>query len=233
MYVSDTVVPISEALVGPVFTVFRDPAVAKNIETLREENAALRVENARLEEWYHAALVLEAENQSLRDLVGLEPTPQTLFVPARVFLDTQNNYAKTLLITAGEIDGVRRGQAVVSGLGMVGRVIEVGRRTARVLLVTDINSRIPVSIEGTSLHAILAGKNDERPVLDYIPENSSVSEGAVIKTSGHGGLFPAGLKIGKVEEVVPGQDPVVTLFADLESLLFVRVIDRLDVDIFE
>ena len=105
---------------------------------------------------------------------------------------------RTVLVNAGTDDRVARGQAAITGEGLVGRLTEVGNRAARVLLITDLNSRIPVTIESSHANAVLAGDNSERPRLLYLPSPDAVKIGDRIVTSGEGGVFPPGLPVGVV-----------------------------------
>jgi len=121
-------------------------------------------------------------------------------VTARVVADTGGAFYRSLLINAGARQFIRRGQAVIWQGGLVGRIAEVGERSSRVLLMTDINSRIPVVVESTGDRAILRGDNSSRPVLRFLPENSPISPGDRIVTSGHGGVYPPGLAVGSVAQ---------------------------------
>ncbi len=96
------------------------------------------------------------------------PENSVSYVTARVIANSGGAYVRTLLINAGIEDHVARGQAAITGEGLVGRLTEVGNRAARVLLITDLNSRIPVMIESSHVNAVLAGDNSERPRLMYL-----------------------------------------------------------------
>lgn len=195
------------------------------LSELQAENAALRDENIRLRDWYQSALLLEAENKSLRDLMNVKLATDNKFITARVIADSGNAFVKSLLVQAGSLDRVRKNQAAVAGEGLVGRVIDVGKDVSRILLVSDINSRIPVLIENTSQHAVLAGGNEASPTLVHLPEGSAVDVGARIVTSGYGGVFPAGIPVGRVSTIKGGAVSV-ALFADIGKTVFVRIIDR-------
>ncbi len=169
------------------------------LSELRAENAQLRTENARLREWYQTALMLESENQSLHALLNVKPDPTHRFITARVIGDSGNAFVKSAIVSAGQDDHVQKGQAVLSGDGLVGRIIESGRTSARVLLLTDVNSRVPVMIEGSRQKAILSGLNTDLPVLKYLPLDTDIKSGQRIITSGNGGMFMSGLPIGVVE----------------------------------
>ena len=104
----------------------------------------------------------------------------------------------------------------MTGDGLVGRVAELGDHAARILLLTDLNSRVPVVIEETRERAILSGDNTERPALAYLPPDARVSSGQRVVTSGSGGVLPAGLPIGTVtvgRDGVPDMLSVVKRFA--------------------
>lgn len=219
-------------LMTPVLSVFTQPfqnmaeAVGgvSGVATLRAENAQLKSENIRLKEWYQTALMLQAENQSLQELLNLKADPAHKYTTARVISDAGNAYIKTILVALGTREGVQKNQAVLSGEGLIGRIIETGKRSSRILLLNDINSRIPVLIEGSSQKAIMVGNNSDFPMLKYLPQDASVIEGARVVTSGHGGIFPPGLPIGRVVKNVEG-DLIVKTFTDINKVTFVRVVD--------
>ena len=223
--VADIFAPVLSIVSKPV----QEAAVfVRNISGLAElqaENMRLEKENMRLREWYQTAMVMEAENKSLRELLNVKLDPQNTYITARILADPGHSFVKSLLVSAGAQDGVRKGQAVVSGDGVVGRVLEAGNSTARVLLVTDINSRVPVLVENSRQHAILAGQNDPRPVLEHLPPDTEIEEGARIITSGYGGIFPQGLPVGRVVYDA-GNKPQVELFADFDRMIHVRVVNR-------
>ncbi|HLI20842.1 MAG TPA: rod shape-determining protein MreC, partial [Stellaceae bacterium] len=122
------------------------------------------------------------------------------------------------------LDGVARGQAALTGEGLVGRVAEVGTRTARVLLLTDLNSHIPVELEDTHQHAVLDGDNSEQPRLVYLPQNVEVSVGERVVTIGAGGVFPPGLPVGVVASVANGVIRIEP-YAELSRLEVLRIVD--------
>ena len=137
--------------------------------------------------------------------------------------DSASAFVRSVLIGAGEAQGLHPGQPVVNGAGLVGRVVEVGARSARVLLITDLISRIPVYIISTGDRAIVAGDNGQRLQLLYLPRDTPVSSGDVVVTSGHGGAFPPGLPIGTLE-AVSDTKTIVAPFAELGRLDYVRVL---------
>jgi len=184
----------------------------------------LREENQHLLEWQSAARKLSAENQNLKSQLNFAPDAEPGFVTARVIADTGGAFVHSILVSAGARDGVAKGQAVVTGDGLVGRVHAVGTRSVRVLLVTDLNSRIPVIIEATRTRAILAGDNSERPRLIHLPPGATASIGDRVVTSGHGGAFPPGLPVGVVAQISDG-NVLIKPYAQRDRLEFVRIVD--------
>ena len=190
---------------------------------LRAENTKLQAENERLRQWYQTALMLQAENQSLQKLLNFKINNDMKFVTARVVSDSGNAFVKTFLVNVGQTDGIRKNQAVLAGEGLIGRIIESGQNAARVLLMTDINSRIPVIVEGTNQKAILTGDNNDFPLLKHLPKDSGLIQGMRLVTSGDGGIFPYGLPIGKV--FTDNGTHKVKPFADINRVTFVRILD--------
>jgi len=128
------------------------------------------------------------------------------------------------MVHAGSENGVARGQAALTGEGLVGRVSEVGNRAARVILVTDLNSRVPVVVEGPQQRALLTGDNSERPSLRYLDAGAQIKIGDRVVTSGQGGVFPPGLPVGVVASL-DGEAPRVETFVELSKVEYLRIVD--------
>ena len=222
--VTDALAPILDVLSRPVATVSDVVDQVRELAALREENAGLREDKVRLLQWQTVARRLEAETKALRALLNFVPGPEASYVTARVIGDTGGAFAHALVLNAGFRAGVRKGQAVVTGDGLVGRVAGVGTRSTRVILITDMNSHIPVLVERTRTRAILAGDNSEVLRLIRLPPGAEVSPGDRVVTSGHGGAFPPGLPVGVVASVSDagiGVQP----FVERSRLEYVRVVD--------
>lgn len=223
-HVTDVVAPVLEALSRPIAF---GTSVVRQIRALADlevENDRLRDANARLIEWQAVARRLEAENTALRGMLNFRPGPDPATVSARVIADTGGAFVHSLVLNAGSRDGIRKGSPVVTGEGLAGRVVSVGTRSARVLLITDLNSRIPVLVESTGTRAILAGDNADRPKLIHLPPGAYVAPGDRIVTSGHGGVFPPRLPVGVVVSVNEAGTRVQP-FVDHSRLEYVRVVD--------
>jgi rod shape-determining protein MreC len=222
--IADRVAPILEAVSQPVAAVTGAVRAVSNAVDVSRENAQLREENARLLQWQEVARRLETENAELRRLTKLEPQNAVQSLSAQVIADSGGAFARNVLINAGSSEGIARGQAAVAGEGLVGRVAEVGARTARVLLLTDLNSHIPVELEGSHQHAVLDGDNSEQPRLVYLPSNIEATVGERVVTIGAGGVFPPGLPVGVVASV-SGDIIRVEPYAELSRLEILRIVD--------
>lgn len=220
----DAVSPILFVLSQPVQAVGQAAVSVENFFVVFEENSRLREENARLVQWVQEARRLGVENATLRAQLEYVPDKRSQFVTARVVADTGGAFFHSLLINAGARQFIRRGQAVIWQGGLIGRVAEVGDRSSRVLLMTDINSRIPVVVESTGDRAIVRGDNSSRPVLQFLPDNSPISPGDRIVTSGHGGVYPPGLVVGAVAQV-SDTDISVQPFVDWSRLSQAVILD--------
>jgi len=221
--VVDVVAPVMDALSRPIATVSEGVDRVENFFSVYSENAQLREQNARLLEWQSAALALAAENSTFRKMLNFVPERGASFAAARVIGDSGGVFVRSVLINGGMVDGIQKGDAVVNGDGLIGRVAESGRRSGRVLLLSDLNSRIPVVGEKTRVRAILAGDNSPLPRLDFLPPNARLAVGDRIVTSGHGGVFPAGLPVGRISSIGDGGVRVEP-FADFYRLEYVRII---------
>lgn len=221
---ADVLTPIWAALREPV-TAARDAVEeARALLAIREENARLRQENERLRRWHAAALALEAEVDLLRRQLAFVPEAAPAFQTARVVADGGGTYARAVLLAVPPGHTVRKGQVALDERGLAGRVTEVGQRSARVLLATDMNMRIPVTLEGSRARAILIGTNGARPRLQHWPEGVLPEEGERVVTSAEANAFPAGLPVGVVRWSASGA-PEVELFARLDRLDVVRLFD--------
>ena len=221
---ADVLTPIWAALREPLGAVQGAVQEARQLLALREENARLREDNERLRRWHAAALALEAEVDMLRRQLAFVPEAAPAFHTARVVADGGGTYARALLLAAGPHHGVRKGQVALDERGLVGRVTEVGARSARVLLATDMNMRIPVTLEGSRARAIMVGTNGARPRLQHWPEGTLPEEGERVVTSAEANAFPSGLPVGVVRWSASGA-PEIELFARLDRLDVVRLFD--------
>ena len=222
--VSDTVAPVLDVLSTPSEAVSGTIEGVHDLVTLREENARLRAEHERMRRWQALALRLEAENAALRKLLNLVPEPEARYVTARVIADPGGSFAKSLLINGGRADGVDLGHAVLSSEGVVGRIVGVAEHSARVLLITDLNSRIPVMVMPSGARGVLAGDNSERAKLLHAGADAPIGSGDRVVTSGDAGAFPPGLPLGIVAAIDDNHVSVAPHVAR-ERIAYVEVVD--------
>ncbi len=221
---SDTMAPLLVLAQRPLAQMRDSLAAADGLFDLASENARLRDENARLKEWQAAALKFESQNEVLRGILKLGPAAVPMIRTEPVISEPGGVYVRSVLIAGGAHDGLGHGQAAMVGPGLVGRITELGQWSARVLLITDLNSRIPVILEGTRTHAILAGDNTAQPHLLYLPKAAAVSPGDRLVTAGHDGIFPTGLAVGRIASIENGEIKVEPA-ADLDRLEYIEIVD--------
>ncbi|HEY7990717.1 MAG TPA: rod shape-determining protein MreC [Stellaceae bacterium] len=222
--VSDLMAPILAALASPAASVASGVRHVEGLFSLYDENQRLREDNDRLMRWQAVARRLALENAQLRALTHYRPRDASVEIAAQVIANSGGAFARNVLVDAGARDGVARGQAGMTGEGLIGRVAEVGERTARILLLSDLNSRIPVVVGASGQHAILAGDNSAEPLLMFLPAGSNVKVGDRVVTGGAQGVFPPDLPVGTVASI-DGDTVRVAPSAELARLDYVRIVD--------
>lgn len=150
---------------------------------------------------YKAAAISMAERmEAYEDILNLMGEPPQRGVTARVTAESDGPFSQTILANAGRAQGVEPGAIALNEGGLVGRVIQLGERSSRILLVTDFNSRVPVMGEVSGTRAILFGGRDGVGALTDLPERSGFIEGERVLTSAEGGAFPRGLIVGEARQ---------------------------------
>jgi len=222
--ISDAVTPLLAVAASPMDALSSAGSWVSDLANLRKQNVALKNQNLQLLQWQSLAKEMEAENKSLRQLLNAVPKQKQTFITARVVSDFGGPYVHAALISGGSQNGIKKDQAVVNENGLVGRVVEAAEKSARVLLLSDINSRVPVVTEKSREKSILAGNNVGLPTLTYLTTNSRINVGERIVTSGDGGVFPSGVPVGTVVSVEKGVVQVQP-FVDATSIEYVSVVD--------
>jgi rod shape-determining protein MreC len=186
----------------------------------------LKEENQRMKGWEWKARELERKYSQLGKLAHVVDEPGLEHVGARIVADSRGPFARSVMVNLGRDQALKPGFPVISADGLIGRVNETGRGASRILLLTDINSRIPVFIGRNSVRALMVGDNAASPKLTYAANNGGtgggIEVGDEVSTSGVGGLFPRGLRIGTVAD--HGGKLVVIPHARLDELDFVSVL---------
>ena len=147
-------------------------------------------------------------------------------IGAEIFTDSSNRYFSSVLIKAGSNDNLKENNAIVSSKGLLGRISEVGEEVSRGLLLTDISSRVPVSVSSNEIQGILIGQNLKKPRVYYLSNMSSLNEGDLVTTSGKGGIFPSNIPIGTVSDKNQKNKYIeIDLFERINNLSHVRIIN--------
>ncbi len=147
-------------------------------------------------------------------------------IGAEIFTDSSNRYFSSVLIKAGSNDNLKENNAIVSSKGLLGRISEVGEEVSRGLLLTDISSRVPVSVSSNEIQGILIGQNLKKPRVYYLLNMSSLNEGDLVTTSGKGGIFPSNIPIGTVSDKNQKNKYIeIDLFERINNLSHVRIIN--------
>lgn len=222
--VADALSPLLDAMSRPAATIAEVVESVRELANLRAENARLKAENQRLQHWQTVARRLESENVVLHEQLNVIPDPDPGFVTARIIGDLGSAFGHSMLLNAGARQGVRKGQAVLAGEALVGHIAEVGERSSRLLLITDINAKIPVMVESSRTRAILSGDNKDRPKLNYVAGNTNIAVGERVVTSASGAAFPPGIPIGVVASSADGIIRVEP-FTRRHELEFVSIVD--------
>lgn len=219
----DRLVPSFDWAMTPVTRVAGMIDDFQSYTRIYEQNQELRRELQQMKAWKEAALQLEQKNARLLDLNQVRLDPKLTHVTGVVIADSGSPFRQSVLLNVGARDGIRDGWATMDGIGLVGRISGVGRNTARVILLTDSNSRIPVIVQPSGQRALLSGDNSPAPPLEFLDKPDLVRPGDRVVTSGDGGVFPADLLVGQVAQG-PDRRMRVRLAADYGRLEFLRVL---------
>ena len=221
---TDAVLPITETIFHPIKSISNFVDDFKNLNQAREVVKVLETQVRELQEELIVTQGLMIQNRRLREQTNFVAFPDTKIITGRVVTHSGGPFLKSMLINIGEDNGARLGQAVVSEYGLVGVIVEVASRFARVLQITDINSQIPVVTENTRDPAIIKGDNSRFLKLKFMPNDSLLAVGDRIVTSGHGGLLPPDIPIGHIAEI-DGTSVLVSSLVDWDRLDYIRILD--------
>ncbi len=220
---TDATAPILTVLNYPVRIASDIVSWSENLISMHRENTRLRAENEALKTWEAAGERLLLENERLRALLDLKEAKAQPVAAARVIGQSNGNYTRNVVINAGRNKGLKRDNTVVDSSGLIGRVTSVGALSSRVLLLTDLNSRVPVKVLPSEVNAILAGDNSDTPTLLFLPGGVTFNVGDWVVTTGHGGVFPPDIAIGRIAGLPEGMAPKVMLTTDYSRIDNVRV----------
>ncbi|MDB2668429.1 rod shape-determining protein MreC [Alphaproteobacteria bacterium] len=219
----DVLLPVIDVVSWP-FTKVQDAGKsAFEWVELRNQNSALVLENQDMRQQIESLTRDRVLLSQYRNLLSMPIEVADRVIGARVVADLRSPFVKTLVVNRGESDGLAVGQAVMGVRGLVGRVISVGERSSRILLVSDFNSHIPVVTISNNVRGIMSGLNAPSPALKYLPRKAALLQGDTLVTSGDGGQMPIGLPVGKLAFDETGA-AFVDLYDDLDQLVHVRLV---------
>ena len=188
-----------------------------------EENKTLKEKlSFELSKNYNSEYILE-ENKRLKSTID-ETTFLTSEIIGKVLIDKKSPFLRSVIINRGSKDGVELGMAVMDKSFLIGKVVEVSFTTSRVLLLSDLNSKVPVDIMPNNIQSILSGTGGDDGVIQYIRQQELIEKDAVVFTSGAGGLFRSGIPIGKIDKDPTSLKAVVNFFSDFSQLRYVKII---------
>jgi len=231
----DRLQPVLVVAHAPVTQFDRWIGSINELFTVYRENLQLKDENARLKQWHNVAVVMQDRVKRYQLLLHAVPDPDVHSVLSQVIGRANRPFLQTMILDAGAANSAKPGEAVVDARGMIGRIYLTGQHTSWVILLTDLNSRIPVTVAPGNHQAIMVGDNTAMPTLDTMSQTVTLHAGDQVVSSGDGGLLPPGLPIGTVVGQA-GQYRVALLAdgasaQDVEILAFRRPPEELPPDV--
>lgn len=204
--VLDAVAPIQELVTSSYQDVAGTGRTVATVDELVQENARLKAENDRLSGEAASAPELKRENDELRQLLGLrQGGANWQWLPGRVISFDASNLVRSITVDVGSGEGLVAGMTVMTPRGLVGKIVKIGRNAVQVLLITDPSSSVNAMIQRTRAGGVLYGVRGpigtSTLVMRYIPQGEEIKPGDRVITSGLGGIFPAGIAIGRVSQV--------------------------------
>ena len=214
VYRTSFITSIPEKYISYSFRAIEDHLnIYKNYNLIEEELKKLK--NKKYETNF-----LQSENKRLKKILE-DITYSSNAVIAKVLIDKQSPFLKSIIINKGSKNDLKKGMAVLSDNYLIGKIVEVNYTTSRVLLLSDLNSRIPVSIEPGSVQSILSGDGKSSGTIQYTKNHTLINSDSIIYTSGTGGLLKPGIPIGKIYN--NEKQNTVNFFIDFTQLRYVKV----------
>lgn len=216
--------PIARIVSMPLNLVVSFTINLQELVDAKNKNILLTAENEKLKSLYIKSLNIHQENTQLKEILKYVGLRSTKFLVARLIAHPYQTYSRNVFIDAGNSQGVKDDDIVTGNNALIGRVDQVSDGKSRVLLATDINSRIPVIVSGARTKGILAGNNSNVMEILYLEKNHHITTGDMVFTSGDGDALPPGLLIGVVTETDKGTAQV-EMIENVKNLDVVSVIN--------
>ena len=187
-----------------------------------EQYEIVKLELQQLKNQQNQIAYLKTENDKLKKVIDDTDIYNYESIISKVLVDKESPFLKSVILNKGFKSGLKKGMPVLKGPYFVGRITEVNYLSSRVLLISDLNSKIPVLIEPMGYQAIMSGTGDDFALLDFLPKNHQLEVGNLVFTSGTGGIFFPGIPIGRIELIE--EKFHVKFFSDLSQLYLINVI---------
>jgi len=195
---------------------------ASDLLKIHEENKQLKILDLNIEELKFENQFLKEENIRLKALINEKNLFSDNYHLTKTLLDQESPYLRSIVINKGFKHDIKIGSAVRDGSYFIGKVVGVNYLTSRVLLINDLNSKIPVIIEPNGISAIVSGNGSKfNGDIEYLPENNQVEEGHIVYTSGADGIISSGIPIGKI--IIINSKKFVKFFSDFDQINYVKV----------
>ena len=216
IYRTSFIVSIPGDTIRPIFTEIQ------SYFKIYEQYEIVKLELQQLKNQQNQIAYLKTENDKLKKVIDDTDIYNHESIISKVLLDKESPFLKSVILNKGFNSGLKKGMPVLKGPYFVGRITEVNYLSSRVLLISDLNSKIPVLIEPMGYQAIMSGTGDDFALLDFLPKNHQLEVGNLVYTSGTGGIFFEGIPIGQVALIK--EKLYVKFFSDLSQLYLINVI---------
>jgi len=216
VYRSSFIISVPEKKIQVFFNKIKDHYNVYNDYLLVKEKINL------LQSEKYEVQFLKEENKRLKKTID-EYIYNSKEMIAKVLIDKNSPFLKSIIVNKGSKDNVKLGMAVLNGSYLVGKIVEVNYSTARVLLISDLNSKIPVSIDPGNIQSILSGTGKQNGKIEYLEREISIEDESIVYTSGSGGLFKPGIPVG-IYNKKNTKKQTVTFFSKLSQLTFIKLV---------
>ena len=216
IYRTSFIASIPGNTIGPMYTTIQEHF------KIYEQYELIKLELQQLKNQQNQIAYLKTENDKLKKVIDDTDIYNHESIISKVLVDKESPFLKSVILNKGFNSGLKKGMPVLKGPYFVGRITEVNYLSSRVLLISDLNSKIPVLIEPMGYQAIMSGTGDDLALLDFLPKNHQLEVGNLVYTSGTGGIFFPGIPIGRIELIE--EKFHVKFFSDLSQLYLINVI---------
>jgi rod shape-determining protein MreC len=224
--IRDLILTIASTIASPAVLIEEGLYSIREINNLYDELKDYKEEQSLSSDIFQELSVLRQKVEIYENDLNFIKDNELESITVEIFADTSNRYFSSILLKAGKSSGINENNTIVSSRGLVGRVTEIGNKVSRGLLLSDISSRVPVSISSSEIQGILIGQNLNRPKINYIKNLNNIKVGDLVVTSGKGGIFPSNLVVGSVAILdKKNQNIEVDLLVNPKSLTRVRIIN--------